>query len=111
MLLLRKLVCYQLLLSVGHFGDKPLLTAFDRMAVGQPPDGQSSELQALMFTPSVNFPSIQNLPSGQFEFIEVLGITLSELDYAKEHSSGELMQKLLNAHAAPVVNVHRKAVL
>ncbi len=111
MLLLRKLVCYQLLLSVGHFGDRPLLGAYDRIAVGQPVDGQSSELQALMFTPSVNFPSSQNLLSGKFEFLQVLGIALNELQYAKEHSSTELMQKLLSAHAAPVINANRKSIL
>jgi Suppressor of fused protein (SUFU) len=111
MLLLRKLVTYQLLLSVGHFGDRPPLNFFDRMAVGQPLNGESSELQALMFAPSTDFPSTQSLPSGKFEFIQVLGITQSELQYAKEHSSEELMQQLLSANAVPVVNLHRKAVL
>jgi Suppressor of fused protein (SUFU) len=111
MLLMRKLVAYQLLLGAGHFGDKPMLHFFDRMAAGQPLDGEASELQALMFTPSINFPGIQALPSGKFEFLQVLGITQGELNYAKEHSSEELMNQLISANAAPVVSVHRKAVL
>jgi hypothetical protein len=80
--LLRRLLAYNVLLAHGQFGeDKPLL-----------------------------YPATAQLASGQFDFLHAVGITDSEKDWARAHSS-EALLRLLEVHGGfPVTDPRRKAV-
>ena len=109
--LIRRLIAYQLLLSVGHFKGREPLHFWDRMPVGGPIDARASELRALLFAPSTEFPGVQHLRSGKFEFLQVIGLAESELLYGRQHGYEELHAELVKRGAAPVVDFERDAVL
>lgn len=109
--LLRKLTAYQLLLRVGRFGEKQPLDCWDRMQTGAPIDCDSSELQALLFVPSVEFPGPHQLSSGRFEFLQIIGVTIAELEYGRANGYDTLHEKLVAGSASPQINPLRGSVI
>jgi Suppressor of fused protein (SUFU) len=83
LLLLRRMVAFQILLSVGRFEGKGMLQVWDRIPLRAPIDGTLSKLNWVLLTPAPNFSDRQLLPSGHFHSLEFLGITEDEADFAK----------------------------
>jgi hypothetical protein len=111
LLLLRRMVAFQILLSVGRFEGKELLQAWDRIPLRAPIDGSSSKLNWILLTPAPNFQESQRLPSGQFHFLEFIGITQDEADFARNNGGDRLLALLMQRKAAPVTHPTRSSVL
>jgi hypothetical protein len=109
--LLRKLAGYQILLDAGRFPEQVPLNAWDRMPMGVAIDGADSLLQTLLFVPAPTFGDSYALLSGHFEFLQVIGLSQGEHAWAKEHKYEPLLQRLLDARAAPVIDPRRATVL
>ena len=111
LVLLRQMVAFQILLSVGRFEGKELLQAWDRIPLRAPIDGSSSKLNWVLLTPAPNFRESQRLPSGQFHFLEFIGITEDEADFARSNGGDHLLALLMQRKAAPVTDPSRRGIL
>jgi hypothetical protein len=111
LVLLRRMVAFQILLSVGRFPGKGPLQIWDRIPLRGPIDGASSALNWVLLAPSLNFGEPQQLPSGQFQFMEFIGITEDEAEYARKDGSDKLLPLLTRRNAAPVTEPTRLTVL
>ena len=111
LLLLRRMVAFQILLSVGRFEGKGLVQMWDRIPLRAPIDGTSSKLNWVLLVPAPNFSEQQLLPSGQFQFLEFIGITEDEADFARNNGSDKLVALLTKRKAAPITDPSRESVL
>ena len=111
LLLLRRMVAFQILLSVGRFEGKGLVQMWDRVPLRAPIDGTSSKLNWVLLVPAPNFSERQLLPSGQFQFLEFIGITEDEADFARSNGSDKLLAVLTERKAAPITDPNRESVL
>jgi len=111
LLLLRRMVAFQILLSVGRFEGKGLLQVWDRVPLRAPIDGSSSNLNWVLLVPAPNFSERQVLPSGQFHFLQFVGITEDEANFARNNGGDKLLVLLTHRQAAPVTDPNRKSTL
>ena len=111
LLLLRRMVAFQILLSVGRFEGKGLLQVWDRIPLRAPIDGTSSKLNWVLLISAPNFSERQLLPSGQFHFLEFIGITEDEANFARNNGSDVLLPLLMQRKAAPLTDPGRESVL
>lgn len=111
LLLLRGMVAFQILLSAGRFPGKGLLNVWDRIPLRAPIDDSSSALNWVLLTPSPNFSELQKLPSGRFHFLQFVGITEDEADYARRNGGDKLLTLLKQRGAAPVTDPTRRTIL
>ncbi len=111
LLLLRRMVAFQILLSVGKFEGKGLVQMWDRIPLRAPIDGTTSKLSWVLLVPAPNFSEQQILPSGRFQFLEFIGITQDEADFARKDGGDKLLALLTQRRAAPVTDPSRKSVL
>lgn len=107
LLLLRRMVAFQILLSVGRFEGKGLLQVWDRIPLLAPIDGTSSKLNWVLLSPAPSFSERQLLPSGQFQFLEFVGITEDEADFARKNGGDKLLALLIQRKAAPITDPSR----
>ena len=91
LLLLRRMVAFQILLSCERFPGKGLLKAWDRIPLRAPIDASSSRLNWTLLTPAGEFPGPHQLPTGRFEFIQFIGVTEDEAEYARRNGGAELL--------------------
>jgi hypothetical protein len=110
LLLMRRMVAFQLLLAAGRFPGKGVLAIWDRVPVRGPIDGKNSQLTWFMLAPATDFAGMQQLPSGQFQFIQFVGITENEAEYARTKGGDELFRMLLAQKAAPVTDSNRASI-
>lgn len=103
---LRNLVAFNVLVSVGHYGDKPLLDYGDRIPVSIEPN-----ISSLMIVKPNKFSESFSLISGKVDILQVTGITAQELDYAKANSSEILANKLLKSQGALTLKTDRLSVI
>ncbi|HEX6802645.1 MAG TPA: suppressor of fused domain protein [Terriglobales bacterium] len=111
LLLLRRMVAFQILLSLGRFEGKGVLQAWDRIPLRAPIDGVSSKLNWVWLIAAPNFSERQLLPSGQFQFLEFVGITEDEADFARNNGGDKLLALLIQRKAAPITHPSRESVL
>jgi hypothetical protein len=109
LLFLRRMVAFQILLACGKFPGKPLLAVWDRIPLRSPIDGASSKLRWTLVAPSPDFAGMQQIPSGRFQFLQFIGITEDEAEYATGNSSQELFDLLMAQNLAPVTEPHRES--
>lgn len=110
--LLRRLLAYNVLLAHGKFGeDKPLLDYGGRIPIGDVIREKGAiGLRCVVLAEPKHYPATAQLASGQFDFLHAVGITDSEKDWARAHSS-EALLRLLEVHGGfPVTDPRRKAV-
>ncbi len=111
LVMLRRMVAFQILLSVGRFPGKGPLQIWDRIPLRAPIDGSSSVLNWVLLAPSLNFGGPQQLPSGRFQFMQFIGITEDEAEYARKNGGEKLLPLLKRRNAAPVTEPTRRTVL
>jgi hypothetical protein len=70
LLFMRRMVGFQLLLAAGRFPGKGLLAIWDRVPLKGPVDGKNSQLAWFLLAPATDFAGVQQLPCGQFQFIQ-----------------------------------------
>lgn len=108
---LQKLLAFNILLTVGRYGEAPALDYGHRIPLRRPIDGKSSQLTDIVISKPAHYPDSFKLKSGQVDFLHAIGITTEERDYAQAHNSEKLLQQLKRAGAAPVTNAARESVL
>lgn len=103
---LQTLMAYNLLLAAGKIGDYPPLYYGCRV-----PLDLSEDIKTMMFTHPVNFPGSFSIRSGRVDLLQVVGITLAELEVAKQTSSEELKEKLVNTTGGLITRKERASVV
>jgi len=103
---LRSLIAFNILVSVGHYGDKPLLDYGDRI-----PTSIAPNIASLMVVKPNHFPESFDLISGKVDILQITGITAQELEYAKENGSDVLANKLFNSQGSFIVKPDRLGVV
>lgn len=88
---LQTLMAYNLLLETGQVGDFPPLYYGDRVLLNL-----SESIKTMLFTKPFNFPSNFYIKSGRVDLLQVVGITQSELEVAKQTSSDYIREKLIS---------------
>ncbi|MDG9670971.1 suppressor of fused domain protein [Hahella sp. CR1] len=102
---LQTLMGYNLLLAAGRMGDFPPLYYGDRV-----PLVLSESVKTMMFIQPVHFPCRFSIKSGNVDLIQVVGITPSELQAAKQLSSEETKEKLISNTGRLVTCKERESV-
>jgi suppressor of fused protein SUFU len=110
LLLLRRMVAFQILLAAGRFTGKAPLNVWDRLPLRAPIDGLSSALDWLLLVPPPQFAETQQIPSGRFDFIQFVGMTEEEAAYARANGSHKLFQLLQQSGAAPIIDPNRVTI-
>ncbi len=103
---LRSLIAFNILVSVGHYGDKSLLDYGDRI-----PTSIAPNIASLMVVKPNHFPESLDLISGKVDILQITGITAQELEYAKEKGSDVLANKLFNSQGSFIVKPDRLGVV
>lgn len=104
-LAVQNLVAFNILLSVGMYGDKPLIEYGDRIPCAIEPN-----ISNVMLVEPIEFPKTIKLISGKVDFLQLVGITSSELAFAKESGSSELAEILISKGISYVTNPRRQSV-
>lgn len=102
---LQTLMAYNLMLATGQMGDFPPLDYGHRV-----PLALSESIKTMMFAHPVNFPSNFSIKSGNVDLLQVVGITPSELEAAKQTSSKEIKEKLISNTGGLVTCKERESV-
>jgi hypothetical protein len=102
---LQTLMAYNLLLATGQMGEFPPIDYGHRV-----PLALSESIKTMMFTHPINFPSSFSIKSGNVDLLQVVGITPSELEVAKQSSSDELKEKLVSSTGGLVTCKERASV-
>jgi hypothetical protein len=84
---------------------------WDRVPLREPIDSSTSALNWVLVAPPPNFGEAQQLPSGRFHFLQFMGITEDEADYARSNGGDRLLALLKQRNAAPVIDPARHTVL
>ncbi|WP_394189083.1 suppressor of fused domain protein [Pseudoalteromonas atlantica] len=103
---LRSLVAFNILVSVGQYGDKPLLDYGDRIPMSIEPN-----ISSLMVVKPNQFPESFDLISGKVDILQITGITAQELDFAKENSSEALANRLFETQGSFTIKPDRLGVI
>jgi hypothetical protein len=110
-IVLKRLLAYHVLLCHGRFGNATGLDYGDRIPIGGPIDGgKSSTLRYVAIAKPRHYPSVAQLDSGKFDFLQVVGITEGERDYAKSTSTEDVITFLEKQGAYPVTDPGRTEV-
>jgi hypothetical protein len=103
--LLHIMAC-QILACHGRYPGRPPLSVFDRIPLRCAVDGHESNLRTMMLAPSP-YGTEQQLESGTFDFVHVVGITEAEALAAKENGGPKFLALLKESHAFPVTDPTR----
>jgi len=109
---LQNMLAYDLLLTAGHFGDRPPLGEGDRIPLNSPIDDIEGCLirNAIVSVPS-ELPLGFVLPSGKVGFFTLTGVTDAEIAFAKSQDTDVLIERLRTASQYPVTDPGRASVL
>ncbi len=86
--ILLNLMAFNILLSVRHYGEKPMLDYGDRIPLQIEPN-----LTHVVLAEPQSFPSCFELISGQVDLMQVIALTNDEFSFAKEHGSLAILEK------------------
>ena len=103
---LRSLMAFNILVSVGHYGDKPLLDYGDRVPMAMAPN-----IKSLLVVKPNKLPDSFELMSGKVDVLQMTGITEAELEFAKNNGSEMLTDKLIQANDSFTFNLERIGVI
>lgn len=110
-IMLRRLLAFNILLIHGRYGESKQLGYGDRVPLHAPITLEGdSELRNVVFFKPEHYSSSFRLASGEVELVHAVGITDSELAFAKEHGSEALFPFLKQNGAWPVTNPSRGSV-
>lgn len=87
---LQTLMAYNILLDIGKMENYLPLDYGNRV-----PLSLSETIKIMMFTHPINFPNNFSIKSGKVDLLQVVGITLEELEIAKQTSSKELKEIII----------------
>lgn len=105
-----QLMSYQMLLCHNRYPGRDPLGEFDRLPLRSPIWPQESEIQVLMLVPAESSWRSQQLESGSFELLRVVGITDAEAAFARAQGGDSLLESLRSGSAFPVTDPTRKSI-
>jgi hypothetical protein len=105
------ILAVQLLLAVGRLGTSRLLEIGDRIPLRGPIDGGGSQLSSLLVAECPAAPGEQQLESGTFRFLTLVGISEAEAQFARDHDSQQLLAILAENDAFPVTRPERNSLV
>ena len=103
---LRSLVAFNILVSIGHYGDKPLVDYGDRIPMKIEPN-----ISSLMVVKPIQLPESFSLISGQVDILQITGITAQELENSKENDSEAIAHILFESEGSFVLKPDRLSVI
>lgn len=106
---LRRMLVLELLLASGRIGNGPL-GLYDRIPLKEPIDWVDGHAVRNLMTVKSAWPDF-SLPSGGVMFVQLIGLTDAEIDFAKKTGAPELLKKLDVAGVMPVIVPDRACVL
>jgi len=109
-LVLKRLLAFNILLVHGKLGEPNPLDFWHRIPLGGPIVGTSA-LTHLLIAPPESYEPQFTLASGKVDLLHAVGITQQERGYAKTHGSSEILELLKKADAFPVTKPNRKSVI
>ncbi len=101
---LQNLMAYNILLSVGRFGEREMLNYGDRVPLKIQPN-----ISNMVFSEPKDFPISIELQSGKVQLLQVLGITIEELAFAKLNGSHELVELIYSQQSSLVTSSIRQS--
>ncbi|MCG7529977.1 suppressor of fused domain protein [Psychrobium sp. MM17-31] len=104
--IMRSLLAFNILVSVGHYGDKPLIDYGDRI-----PQSVAQNIASLLVVEPKLFPSSFQLTSGRVDLLQITGITVQELEFAKVQGSDELANKLFDCYGSFKIEPKRLSIV
>lgn len=113
--LLQRILAYNILLCAGRYGDPSSLDYGHRIPLGAPitPENETGSflLSHIVIGKPEHYPNSFTLASGKVDLLHLVGITENERDFAKKHSSDALVDVLKRNNAYPVTNPKRLSVV
>lgn len=106
---LQRLLAFNILLVHGRYGDSKPLDYWHRVPLGGSIT-RDSVLRHLLIAPADSYPPQFSLASGRVDLLHIVGITEKERDYAKAHGSEALLTLLKDHHAFPVTDPDRACI-
>lgn len=103
---LQRLLAFNILLAHGRYGDSKPLDYWHRVPLGGSITGDSV-VRHLLIAPPDAYPAQFSLVSGKVDLLHVVGITEKERDYGKAHGSEALLKLLKDHDAFPVTDPDR----
>ena len=102
-IILQRMLAFNILLAHGRFGDKPALDYGDRIPLRAPItiEGESLIRNLVIAKPS-HYPDHFVLESGRVDMLHLVGASDGEIELAKSNGSSELISRLIDAGFAPV---------
>lgn len=111
-LILQRLLAYNILLAHGRFGEARVLGYGHRVPLQAPISLQSpSVLRNVVFTQPTTYQSSFRLRSGRADLLHAVAISDAELAYAKSNSSAALIGLLAENGVGLVTDPRRRSVL
>lgn len=108
--LLHKMLAYHLLLCLGKLDGTPIDYGH-RIPTGPINADPASQVRVVAVGLPSHYPSQQQLPSGKFDFLHLIGITEKEWEWARAHSTAELISLLAASGAFPVTEPMRSSAV
>jgi len=106
--ILQRILAFNILLAHGRYGDKLALDYGDRIPLRAPITLEGDSLiQNLVVTKPTHYGDHFILESGRVDFLHLVGTTDRENDFAKNHGSLELCDRLLASGYAPITQPDR----
>lgn len=110
--LIANLMAYNLLVAAGRYGDRPVFGYGHRMALQESiAFDRDSDLRCVVFARPSHYDHTVVLDSGTLRFLHVVGIADAELEYAKRHTTRDLIDRLQVRGAYPVTDPDRASIL
>ena len=107
--ILQRILAFNILLAHGRYGDKPALDYGDRIPLRAPITLEGDSLiQNLVITKPTHYSDHFNLESGRVDLLHLVGATDREIDFAKEHGSSDLCDRLLASGFVPITRPDRR---
>jgi hypothetical protein len=109
---LQNMLVFDVLLTTGHFGDRPPMSEGDRIPLNSPINNIEGCLirNAIVSMPS-ELPHGFVLPSGKVGFFTFTGVTDAETAFSKKSSTDALIERLRTTGQYPVTDSRRASVL
>ena len=96
--ILQRILAFNILLAHGRYGDKPALDYGDRIPLRAPITLEGESLiQNLVVTKPTHYADHFELESGRVDLLHLVGVTDQEIDFAKEHGSSAVYEQLSKA--------------
>jgi hypothetical protein len=109
---LQMLLAFDIVLGAGRFPGREPLAIHDRVPLPRPINGDPQGLITnVIVTQTFDGPNEFTLPSGRVELLNFVGFTDAELDYAREHGSPGMLEKLNAAGFYQITDPKRASVV